>query len=84
MILSTFIKCLFSFKQAVRGFWDGSVIKNLPAMQETKDAGWILGSERCPTGGNGNLLQYSCLENPRNRVVPGRLQSMGSQRVRCD
>ena len=29
-------------------------------------------------GGNGNPLQYSCLENPINREEPGRLQSMGS------
>ena len=28
--------------------------------------------------GNGNPLQYSCLENP---MEPGRLQSMGSLRV---
>ena len=30
--------------------------------------------------GNGNPLQYSCLENPMDRGT-GRLQSMGSQRV---
>ena len=28
------------------------------------DAGSIPGSGRSPGGGNGNLLQYSCLENP--------------------
>ena len=28
------------------------------------DLGSIPGSERCPGEGNGNLLQYSCLENP--------------------
>jgi len=26
--------------------------------------GSIPGSEKTPGGGNGNLLQYSCLENP--------------------
>ena len=31
-------------------------------------------------GGNGNLLQYSCLENAIDGE-PGRLQSMGSPRV---
>ena len=36
-------------------------IKNLPAMQETQDL--ISGLERSPGKGNGNLLQYSCLEN---------------------
>ena len=30
---------------------------------------------------NGNPLQCSCLENPMDREEPGRLQSMGSQRV---
>ena len=30
--------------------------------------------------GNGTPLQYSCLENPWTEE-PGRLQSMGSQRV---
>ena len=28
------------------------------------DLGSIPGSERCPGEGDGNLLQYSCLENP--------------------
>ena len=27
----------------------------------------IPGSERCPGGGHGNPLQYSCLENPMDR-----------------
>ena len=34
--------------------------------------------------GNGNPLQYSCLENPRDREFPGGLPSMGSPRVRHD
>ena len=40
-------------------------VKNLPAMQET----WISipESERSPAEGNGNLLQYSCLENSMDR-----------------
>ena len=29
--------------------------------------GWIPGSGRSPEGGNGNLFQYSCLENPLDR-----------------
>ena len=33
--------------------------------------------------GNGTPLQYSCLENPWTEK-PGRLQSMGSQRVGYD
>ena len=37
------------------------LVKNLPAMQE------IPGSGRSPREGNGNPLQYSCLENPMDR-----------------
>ena len=31
------------------------------------DVGSIPGSGRCPGGGNGNPLQYSCLGNPMDR-----------------
>ena len=31
------------------------------------DADLVLGSRRSPGGGNGNPLQYSCLENPMRR-----------------
>ena len=41
------------------GFSGGSAVKNPPAMQETP--------VRSPGGGHGNPLQYSCLENPRER-----------------
>ena len=33
------------------------------------DTGLIPGSGRSPGGGNGNSLQYSCLENPMDRGV---------------
>ena len=46
-------------------FPDGSVLKNLPA--NAGDAGLIPGSGRPPGGGNGNSLQYSCLENSMER-----------------
>ena len=37
-------------------------------MQERqRDASWIPGLGRFPGGGNGNPLQYSCLENPLDR-----------------
>ena len=42
-------------------------VKNLPAMQETRGGGSILGSGRSAGGGHGNPLQYSCLENPMDR-----------------
>ena len=44
------------------------LVKNLPANAgEIRDAGSILGWGRSPGGGNGNPLQYSCLENPMDR-----------------
>ena len=48
-----------------------------------EDLGSILGLGRCPGERNGNPLEYSCLENPWTEE-PGRLQSMGSQRVGHD
>ena len=53
------------------GVLGGSVIKNPPAIQETAynagDVGLIPGSGRATGEGNGNSLQYSCLENPVDR-----------------
>ena len=44
------------------------VVKNLPAdVGDIQEAGSIPGSGRSPGGGNGNQLQYSCLENPTDR-----------------
>ena len=44
------------------------MVKNLPANAgDIRDVGSIPGSRRSPGGGNGNLLQYSCLENPMDR-----------------
>ena len=44
------------------------VIKNPPANAEgMRDSGSVPGSGRSPGEGNGNLLQYSCLENPMDR-----------------
>ena len=43
-----------------RAFPGGSVVKNLPA--NAGDEGLIPRLGRLPRGGNGNTLQYSCLE----------------------
>ena len=59
---------------------DGSEVK-LPA--NAGDVGLIPGSGRSPREGNGNLLQYSCLENPINRGGWW-LQSLGLQRDKHD
>jgi len=41
------------------------VLKNPPAtVGDIRDLGLIPGSGRSPGEGNGNPLQYSCLENP--------------------
>ena len=44
---------------------------NLPSGEESTcqagDPGLIPGSGRFPGGGNGNPLQYSCLENSKDR-----------------
>ena len=44
------------------------MVKNSPANAgDTTDVGSIPGSERSPGVGNGNPLQYSCLENSMER-----------------
>ena len=44
------------------------MVKNLRAgAGAARDPGSIPGSGRSPGGGNGNPLQYSCLENPMDR-----------------
>ena len=53
------------FKITLRDFPDGSVVKNLPA--NAGGVGSIPGPEESHGEGNGNPLQYSCLENPMDR-----------------
>ena len=44
------------------------MVKNLPAdAGDIRDTGSILGLGRSSGGGHGNPLQYSCLENPKDR-----------------
>ena len=50
------------------GFPGGSVVKNLSANAgDTEDVGLIPGLGRSLGRGNGNPVQYSCLENPMDR-----------------
>ena len=45
-------------------------VKNPPANAgDIEDMGSVPGSGRSPGGGNGNPLQYSCLENPVDRAA---------------
>ena len=62
MLCFSEFRCSLILLLDTEGFPGGSVVKNLPAMQET----WVLipGLGRSPGGGHGNPLQYSCLEGP--------------------
>ena len=52
----------------LRVFLGGAVAKNSTANAgDTGDVSLIPGSGRSPGGGNGNPLQYSCLENLKDR-----------------
>ena len=77
----------------------GSEEKNLPAYAgDTRDAGLIPGLGRSRGEGNGNPLQYSCLENPmdggawqarvhmvaKSRTRLKRLSSSSSSRCYCE
>ena len=57
------------------------MVKNPPANAEAAgDTGSIPGLGRSPKAGNGNHLQYSCLENPMDRGagVRGEVAGVGS------
>ena len=57
--------------------------KNPPSnSRDVRDTGSIPGLGRSPGEGNGNLLQYSCLENSMDRGAWP--QSMGLQSVGHD
>ena len=55
----------------IYGVWDSQmalVVKNPHANAgDSRDVSLIPGLGRSPGGGNGNPLQYSCLENPMDR-----------------
>ena len=54
------------------GLPGGTVIKNPPGNAgDEGDAGSIPGLGRSPGEGNGNPLQYSCLEHPMDRRACG-------------
>ena len=57
---------------SLKGFPGGSVVKNPLA--------YVGDTGSNPGGENGNLLQYSCLGNAKDRVA-WQLQSVGLQRV---
>ena len=64
------------------GFPGGIVVNNLPASAgDPRDRGFRPWVEKIPGVGNGNPLQYSCLERIPLTEEPDGLQSTGSQRV---
>ena len=67
--------CLFM------GFPGGAVVKSLHV--NTGDSGLIPGSGKSSGKGNGNPLQYSCLEDPMDRGA-WRATVCMSHRVRRD
>ena len=68
-----------------RGAWEVTVHGVTKNRTRLRDFHYVHGStiNNSPGEGNGTPLQYSCLENPWMEE-PGRLQSMGSLRVRPD
>ena len=59
----TVLGFLFGLSYGI-GFPGGTVVKNPPVHAgDAGDVGLIPGLGRSPGGGNGNPLQYSCLEN---------------------
>ena len=73
MPLCSLGKCTILFvsnDMLILGFPGGAVVKNLPTSTgDSRDMGSIPLSERSPGEGNGNPLQYSCLNNSMDREV---------------
>ena len=79
-----FIKICKNISECLHALWRASqvelAVKNPPASAgAARDTGSIPGSGRSPGEGNGNPLQYSCLENPVGREA-WRATSLGSQK----
>ena len=57
-------------QRSKQDFPSGSVVKNLPATHKTcrrsRFSSWV---GKIPGVGNGNPLQYFCLENPTDKEV---------------
>ena len=80
-IVTTFVRW-YMVTRLIGDFPGGSDDK--VSVYSAGDLGSIPGSGRFPGEGNGNPLQYSCLENPMNGGAWCRLLSMGSQIVGHD
>ena len=59
------------------------MVINLPANAgDIRDTSSIPGSGRSPGGGHGNLLQYSCLENPMDKEPGGTVHRVTKSQTR--
>ena len=69
---------IYNLDLGAEGFLHGSVVKNLPAMQETQEmrVRWIPEPGRSPGGGHGDHSSVLAWRTPRTED-PGGLQSMG-------
>ena len=88
-LLSVFLPIFFSTNPQTTFFQyytlGGAVVKNPPANAGgARDMGSIPRLGRSPGEGNGNPLQYSCLENSMDRGAWWATKSMGPQRVGHD
>ena len=65
LLANGIISFFMTEKYPTKGFPVGSAVKTLPA--KAGDMGLIPGLRRSPGVENGNILQYSCLENSMDR-----------------
>ena len=76
-----FLWYLLSFNVArIWGFLGGLVVKDSHA--KLGDGGWITGLGKSPGEGNGNPLQYTCLENSIDRGEGGYKESDTTEHTR--
>jgi len=61
------VSCIVSRHFIIWATREVHLVTNPPAMQEVRDVGLNPRLGRSPGGETGNVLQYSCLENPMDR-----------------
>ena len=78
------LKIIILLQYPVRGFPSGSVVKNLPAIQEPQETGVRSLGQQDPLEEAMATLSSILAWRISRTEEPGGLQSMGWQRVRCD